>query len=114
MKGRNRSALEYEADLSEGCPWLGEHPDATRAVAHVVWRVVFGDELDLLELRVCREQARADLVDQMLDRTAIEIVEDALDLVADRARPEKAGAFGHAVPQIPVTPVHVHPDREGA
>src|SRR5438132_959933 len=51
--------------------------------------MVLRDELDLPELSVRREQARADLVDQVLDRATVELVEDPLDLVADSTRAEE-------------------------
>src|SRR6266568_3953008 len=50
----------------------------------------------------------------MLDRAAVELVEDALDLVADGQGSEEAGGFGHAVLQIAIAPEHVHSDRERA
>src|SRR6267378_187120 len=107
-----RSASQYEADLSEGSPWFREDPDTASAVAHVVGRVILRYELDLLELRVRREKASADLVDEVLDRAAVELVEDAFDLVTDGPRPKEPGPFGHPVLQIAVAPVHVHMDRE--
>ena len=40
-------------------------------------------ERDLAELRAAREQAPPDLVDEVLDRAAVEFVEDAVHEVAD-------------------------------
>src|SRR5467141_1024747 len=50
----------------------------------------------------------------MLYRAAVELVEDALDLVAHRARPEKPATFSDAVLQIAVAPVRVHTDCQRA
>src|SRR5256885_16729696 len=90
------SALEHQADLSKGGPRFSEDPHPAGAVAHVVRRVVLSDELDLRELSVRGEQPRADLVDQVLDRTAVEFVEDPLDLVTNGSRSEKARQIGRA------------------
>src|SRR5213593_4609133 len=108
------SAPQDQADFSEGRARFREDADTSGAVPHMVRRVILRDELDLLKLRVCREQASADLVDEVLDGATVEVVEDALDLIADGSRSEEAGAFGHAVLQIEVTPVHVHSNRERA
>src|SRR5438093_8658401 len=107
------SALEHQADLSEGGPRFSEDLHPAGAVAHVVRRVVLSDELDLRELSVRGEQPRADLVDQVLDRAAVEFVEDPLDLVTNGSRSEKARPLRDSVAQIAVTPVHVHPNRKG-
>src|SRR4030081_209313 len=109
-----RSALQDETDLSEGRARFREDPDAAGAIPHVIGCVILRDELDLLELSVRREKACADLVNEVLDRAAVELVEDSLDLVTDGSGPEKAGTLRHPVFQIAVAPVHVHPDRQWA
>src|SRR5438477_1396115 len=107
-------APKDETDLPKRRLRLGEDAHAAGAVTHVIGCVVLGDELDLAELGVRRQQARTDLVDEMLDRATVELVEDALDLVTDGAWCEKSGTFGHTIGQIAVTPVNVHADREWA
>src|SRR5256886_11585818 len=106
-------AFDHKADLPKGAPRFSEDPPPAGAVAHVVGRVVLSDELYLRELSVRGEQARADLVDQVLDRAAVEFVEDPLDLVTNGSRSEKARPLRDSVAQIAVTPVHVHADRQG-
>src|SRR5207248_3971589 len=109
-----RSAPEDQTDLPKRRLRLGEDAHAAGAVTHVIGGVVLGDEFDLPKLRMRREETRADLVDEMLDRAAVEFVEDAFDLVTDRPWAKKAGTLGHAIRQIAVSPVHVHADRERA
>ena len=50
----------------------------------------------------------------MLDRAAVELVEDTFDLVTDRPWSKKSGTLRYAIGQIGVPPVHVHADRERA
>src|SRR3989442_9604228 len=108
------SPSQHEADFSKGGPGFREDLRAACAVPHVVGRAVLGDKFDLLKLRVCSEQARPYLVDQMLYRAAVELMESALDLVANGPGPEEAGAFGDPLPYIAVPPVHVHTGRQRA
>src|SRR3989454_621964 len=72
------SPSQHEADFSKGGPGFREDLRAACAVPHVVGRAVLGDKFDLLKLRVCSEQARPYLVDQMLYRAAVELMEGAL------------------------------------
>src|SRR2546428_3097735 len=115
MKPRNPSSPsppEDQANLAERATRLGEHLHTACAVAHVVRRVVLGDELRLRDLWMRGEQAGPHLVHEMLDRAAVELVERTLDLVAHRARAEKTDPLRDPVAQIGVAPVRVEMDGQ--
>src|SRR5207245_5535197 len=78
----------------------------------MVGGVVLGNELQLSEMWVRREQAGPHLVHEVLYRPAVEFMERVLDLVPPRARAEKTHALRDPVAQIRVTPVRVEMDRE--
>src|SRR3982750_2323898 len=103
---------EYEPDHAERSAWLGEHAHAAGALVHRVGRLVLRRELDLRELAVRGEQPCAHLVDEVLDRAAVELMERALELIADGARAKDAKPFGDAVAKIAVPPPGVEVDRE--
>src|SRR5258708_3937518 len=86
MRSAGRSAPQDKTDLPEGLAGLGEHADVALPVGHGVGGVVLGAELHRAERREAFQQTLADLVDELLDGAAVEVVVAELHRPADDLR----------------------------
>src|SRR3989442_8478415 len=111
------SAAEDEPDPSESRVRvrIDLHPVVAFADPGSLPGPVLRLEGDLGKLWTAREQAPADLVDQVLDRAAVELVERAVDEVTDLLRVDVAvEAIADRVHQVGVAPAHIQVDEQRA
>src|SRR5439155_22116662 len=104
---RSVLAAQQQPDLSERLTRFGEYPHVALSLGDRVRSVVLRGELDLAEDRETLQQTRPHNVHEMLDRTAVELVEGLFERTANEPARDSAPQL-----RIAVAPVRIQADRQ--